>query len=791
MNKQEVLKHYRLTQEEYLFIEKSLGHIPSRLELALFSALWSEHCSYKSSAVHLKKLFFDSPKVLSAQGENAGVVDIGREEKVAFKVESHNHPSRITPYHGAATGVGGILRDVFVMNARPIALANYLCFGTPSIKLTETLLDGVVQGIGGYGNSIGIPTITGQTEFDSSYNENIVVNALALGYFGMKDNIISSQAKGPGNLLVYVGARTGKDGIHGASMASESFKSEKQEDKKTCVQIGDPFYGKLLMEACLEVMRKKLIISAQDMGAAGLTSSSFEMISKGKLGMCLQLDQVPLRDFSMTAEEILLSESQERVLLVVQPEKYNELKKVFVKWGLPVSVIGQLTKEREVKLLWKEKLLLKIDPRLLEKAPRYNRPYRVWKSKHKTKKTDQTKCVFPKEKSVSTILRSLLKDARGSSRKFIYRQYDQRVGGRTIKDCSFPLGVVRLPESGRALSLCMGGRPHIMRMDSLEGGKDSVYEPALQLSAQGFTPLALTDGLNFGSPEKENVMSAFVACVEGIALSSRSLKIPVVSGNVSFYNETKGKSISPTPITALIGVREKKAQTDHNSELEGAKCKELAKKSFSKGKNPYSEKKFLYLVRAHQIFCKGLIGEVYKQPPAFYGSLNPKVCADFIHQVLKASTEAPPCFVRLVGKFGLAYSLARILLDSSFCSAVSAMPKGNKKNNLDKETNVMAYADLEATRTNNGSTNKLGIEVETHYDPFQERLYELILILKESDVSVWEKYFSSTEETEKSKLNLFKMEKLGIITKSPVLSFNQDVLPLEELKNAYQTSFFS
>ncbi len=758
-NKPEILKHYRLTQKEYQLIEKSLGHTPSRLELALFSALWSEHCSYKSSAVHLKKLFFDSPKVLSALGENAGVVDIGRGEKVAFKVESHNHPSRITPYHGASTGVGGILRDVFVMNARPVALANYLCFGESSAKQREELLDGVVQGIGGYGNSIGIPTVTGQTEFDSSYNENIVVNALALGYFGSQEEVMRSQAKGPQNLLVYAGARTGRDGIHGASMASESFSGEQKEDKKTCVQIGDPFYGKLLMEACLEVMKKSLVISAQDMGAAGLTSSSFEMISKGGLGMRLFLDQVPLRDFSMTAEEILLSESQERVLLVVHPDKYEELEKVFTKWGLPISVIGKLKKEREVELLWKEKLLLKINPELIEKTPRYNRSYHRWKSKHKTKTIE--KYMFPAGKSLSAVLLSLLKDERGNSRKFIYKQYDQRVKASTVWDCSFPFGVIRLPESGRALAVCMGGRPHIMRMDSLEGGKDAVYEPALKLSGMGFTPLALTDGLNFGSPKKKEVMSSFVACVEGMASASRSLETPIVSGNVSFYNETRGKSISPTPITGMIGIRDSMKGLFKNTD--GKHRQKQVSKILSQENT--SPKKALYLVSAHQIFCSGLVGEVYKQKPRFYGSLDSEVCRKFIHLILKAGAVAPPCYIRLVGKFGLAYALSRIAIDPFFHSA------------------------LEENNFSNGS----GMAINTNYDLFQERLYEFLLVLNEADIPVWRKYFSlgnPPPPTDKEKNSPphwpFKMEKLGTVINQPLLSFNKDiVLSVSELKTAY------
>ena len=745
----ETLEHYRLNQQEYEMIKGLLGEEPSRLELALFSALWSEHCSYKSSLVHLKKLFFKSPRVISAMGENAGVIDLGRGEKAAFKVESHNHPSQITPYHGAGTGVGGILRDVFVMNARPIALANYLCFGSPSVSHTEELLNGVVQGIGDYGNSIGIPTITGQTEFHSSYDTNVVVNALALGYFGPKDEIMSSQAKGPGNLLVYVGARTGRDGIHGASMASESFsgeKSGKKEDKKTCVQIGDPFYGKLLMEACLEAMKNKLVIAGQDMGAAGLISSSFEMVSKGSLGMKLYLDKVPIRDAGMTAEEILLSESQERVLLLVQPDKYPALKKTFEKWELPVCRIGELKQKSDVELFWKEKCLVRIDPQLLtKKAPRYHRPYDTWTSQNHTEKESHARSSLA-GKNLSSFLLSLLKDARASSREFIYRQYDQRVGAGTVQDCEFPLGVVCLPDSGRALALCMGGRPHIMRMDSLEGGKDTVYEPALQLAGRGFKALALTDGLNFASPEQKEVMSSFVACVEGMAQASRSLDTPVVSGNVSFYNETANQRISPTPVTGMIGIKD-------SLKVPG----QFAKSDSSS---------FVYLVSAHQVFSNGMAGEFLKEDPVFHGRLDSKICPDFINQVLKACLTAEPLALSVVGKFGLIYTLARMMIEGL-------------KNSQEATVNVKG----DQGSGKRSSSFVKGMKIETDYDLFQERLYEVLVVLKEEDVFKWEQLFSSH--------SVFKMEKLGVVTQDNKLCVNKDILcTAEDLKKAYDTNFF-
>ena len=762
---QKLLEHYRLTREEYQRIEKSLGHTPSRLELALFSALWSEHCSYKSSAVHLKKLFFDSPRVLNSLGENAGVVDLGQGERVAFKVESHNHPSRITPYHGAATGVGGILRDVFIMNARPVALADYLCFGDLSHAPTADLLDGVVRGIGGYGNSIGIPVLTGQTEFHPSYNENIVVNALALGYFGPNDKVVSSQARGHGNLLVYAGARTGKDGIHGASMASESFGDVgRVEDKKTCVQIGDPFYGKLLMEACLESMRKNLVVAGQDMGAAGLSSSSFEMISKGGLGMRLYLDRVPLRDTSMTAEEILLSESQERVLLVVEPDKFKELESIFIKWGLPVAVVGEVKSAREVELFWKEKLLLKIDPSCLENAPRYQRPYRPWRAGNRVADVGKTKPVFQDEPG--KMLLSLLQGERGGDRGFIYRQYDQRVGARTVGDCSFPVGVFRLPCSGRALALCMGGRPHIMRMDSLQGGMDAVLEPALQLALRGFTPLALTDGLNFASPEREEVMSSFVACVEGMARASRALETPIVSGNVSFYNETQGVGISPTPVTGMVGIKEGLSVPLASLPVGGG--------GGVNGVNGVGgvsqEKLFVYLVSAHQVFCSGMVSEGDGSAVMFYGALDPDLCRGFMEKI-KALERAWPRAVRLVGRFGLAYTLARMMMEGqSACVGGAGVAVGSGVESAEDSASLAMG----------------GFSIKTDYDPFQERLYEAVVVLTERDAKVWERAFGATSGASSPG---FKMEKIGIVTKKPILSFNKNIcLQKSDLQTAFQTN---
>jgi phosphoribosylformylglycinamidine synthase len=546
------LKHYRLSHEEYHKICELLGREPKNVEWALFSALWSEHCSYKSSKVHLKKFAstLDS-SVVNASGENAGVVDLGFGERIAFKMESHNHPSFIEPYQGAATGVGGILRDIFTMGARPIALADYLCFGETSAPRMPHLMDGVVRGISGYGNCVGVPTVTGQTNFDPSYNQNILVNAMAVGLFRPGEKIALSGAKGIGNLVVYVGAKTGKDGVHGAAMASESF-DENSESKKPNVQIGDPYFEKLLIESCLEVIQEGLVVGIQDMGAAGLTSSSFEMASKGQVGLEMHLDEVPLRDSTMTPEEILLSESQERMLLICEPEKLPKIQAHFSKWGLDAKVVGQVIKERKVKLYWKKDLLTDIDPDLLvENAPQYQREFRGWQKKASNLKNSVALSNVNLKKEIAEKIKTPIH----ASRKPIYQQYDQRVGAMTAHGAESDVAILRLPDSGRGLAVAVGCRPSLMQIDARLGALDAVFYPALQMAVKGAKACAVTDCLNFGNPEKIEIMSEFVASVEAITEAAKILHTPVISGNVSFYNETKGVNITSTPATGLIGVR--------------------------------------------------------------------------------------------------------------------------------------------------------------------------------------------------------------------------------------------
>ncbi len=628
----EKLKHYRLNEKEYGLICELLGRPPQGVEWALFSALWSEHCSYKSSKIHLRKFAYRNSSVMDGEGENAGVIDIGYGEKIAFKMESHNHPSFIEPYQGAATGVGGILRDIFTMGARPIALADYLCFGEPTAPRMKNLVKGVVSGISGYGNCVGVPTITGQTEFHSSYNTNILVNAMAVGLITEGQKMARSAAKGPGNWVVYVGAKTGKDGVHGASMASESF-DENNEAKKPNVQIGDPFFEKLLIESCLEVLDQDLVVAMQDMGAAGLTSSSFEMSARGEVGLDLNLDQVPLRDSSMNPEEILLSESQERMLLICEPKKYPQLQKVFHRWGLDAQKIGEVTQDPVIKLRWRNELLTSIDPRLIvDKAPRYEREFRPWPRGNK-KSTSSLK----KNINLSEQLKENSQSIDFASREWIYRQYDQRVGVRTIRDASHSVGFLRMP-SDRALAMTLGCRPGVMRLDARLGGLDSVFYPALQMAIKGAKALAVTDCLNFGNPEKVDIMSEFVAAVEGIAEASKALDAPVISGNVSFYNETQGQNITSTPATGLIGIR-KEVENIPEDHFVDSEC-------------------LVYLLSLPM--AKGFYS--LKENNFFEGELDVSLCAEWIQSLCDLTNRGSIQSSRALGQGGLLETIRRMCL---------------------------------------------------------------------------------------------------------------------------------
>ncbi len=548
VNEQVAVDH-GLKKDEYAKICELLNRTPNITELGIFSAMWNEHCSYKSSRIHLKKLPTKGKKVIQGPGENAGVIDIEDNDAIVFKIESHNHPSFIEPYQGAATGVGGIMRDVFTMGARPIANLNSIHFGSPQHKKTKNLLRGVVHGIGGYGNCMGVPTIAGQTSFDSSYNGNILVNAMTLGLV-KKDKIFYSKAAGLNKPVIYVGSKTGRDGIHGASMASASF-DEKIEEKKPTVQVGDPFTEKLLLEACLELMAGDSIIAIQDMGAAGLTSSSIEMASKGNLGIEINLNKVPCREAKMTPYEIMLSESQERMLIVLENGKEEQAKKIFDKWNLDFAVIGKTTKSKKIELYFDKEKVADIPVNtLVESSPMYDRK---WK-KAKLPKKNRIKKDEIKHLKIIDVLKKILANPNVCSKEWIWQQYDHTVMGDTIQKPGGDSGVVRVHGTDKAVAASVDSSAVYCWAHPLTGGKQVVCESFRNLISVGAKPIAITNCLNFGSPENEENMGEFVECVQGIGEASDYLKFPIVSGNVSFYNQTKDQGIKPTPAIGGVGL---------------------------------------------------------------------------------------------------------------------------------------------------------------------------------------------------------------------------------------------
>jgi len=548
VNEQIAIDH-GLKKDEYKKICDLLKRVPNITELGIFSAMWNEHCSYKSSRFHLKNLPTKGKNVIQGPGENAGVIDIGDDDAIVFKIESHNHPSFIEPYQGAATGVGGIMRDIFTMGARPIANLNSIHFGSPQNKKTKNLLRGVVHGIGGYGNCMGVPTIAGQTSFDESYNGNILVNAMTLGLV-KKNKIFYSKAAGLGKPVIYVGSKTGRDGIHGASMASASF-DDKIEEKKPTVQVGDPFTEKLLLEACLELMAGDSIIAIQDMGAAGLTSSSIEMASKGKLGIEINLNKVPCRETKMTPYEIMLSESQERMLIVLENGQEEMAKKIFDKWNLDFAIIGKTTKSKKIELYFDQKKVADIPVNtLVENSPMYNRKWKKTKLPKKIKiKKEQFKTL-----KVVNVLHKILSNPNVCSKEWIWQQYDHTVMGDTIQKPGGDAGVVRIHGTNKAVAASVDTSAVYCWAHPLSGGKQIVCESWRNLISVGATPIAITNCLNFGSPENEENMGEFVECVQGLGEASSYLDFPVVSGNVSFYNQTKDIGIKPSPTIGGVGV---------------------------------------------------------------------------------------------------------------------------------------------------------------------------------------------------------------------------------------------
>lgn len=544
----DVIAEHGLSDAEYGKILEILGRAPNITELGIFSVMWSEHCSYKSSKRWLKTLPTKAPWVICGPGENAGIVDIGDGQAVIFKMESHNHPSYIEPYQGAATGVGGILRDVFTMGARPVANLNALRFGSIDHPKTRHLVAGVVAGIGGYGNCVGVPTVGGECTFDRRYDGNILVNAMAVGLVDA-DRIFYSAAAGVGNPVVYVGSRTGRDGIHGATMASAEF-SDDTEEKRPTVQVGDPFTEKLLIEACLELMATDVIIAIQDMGAAGLTSSSFEMASKGGLGIALDLDRVPTREAGMTAYDIMLSESQERMLMVLKPGREAEAEAVFHKWELDFAVVGRTTDSGRMVVRHRGSVVVDvpIDP-LAKASPDYDRP---WVASPPAAPLDPATIPAPAD-PMAALLR-LLECPDLASKRWIWEQYDHMVMGDTVQRPGGDAAVIRVHGTQKGLALACDCTPRYCLADPLQGGRQAVVETWRNLTATGARPLAITDCLNFGNPEKPPIMGQFAGCITGMAEACAALDFPVVSGNVSFYNETNGVAIPPTPTIGGVGL---------------------------------------------------------------------------------------------------------------------------------------------------------------------------------------------------------------------------------------------
>jgi phosphoribosylformylglycinamidine synthase len=547
----QIVAEHGLSSEEYDRVLHALGREPNLTELGIFSVMWSEHCSYKSSRIHLKKLPTTAPWVICGPGENAGVIDIGDNQAAIFKMESHNHPSYIEPYQGAATGVGGILRDVFTMGARPVANLNALRFGRPDHPRMRHLIAGVVAGIGGYGNCVGVPTVGGEVNFHPAYDGNILVNAMTVGVAD-QDRIFYSAAAGIGNPVVYVGSKTGRDGIHGATMASADF-SEDSEEKRPTVQVGDPFTEKLLIEACLELMASDAIVAIQDMGAAGLTSSSVEMASKGGVGLELDMNAVPCRETGMTPYEMMLSESQERMLMVLKPGREAEAEAIFRKWELDFAVIGRVTDTGHLVLKWNGETEADIPlAPLADDAPLYDRPWVPTPA-------PAPLTGLPESADVAADLLKLMASPDLASRRWIWQQYDQKVGGDTVQPPGGDSAVVRVHGTDKALALTTDVTPRYCRADPVEGGKQAIAEAWRNLCAVGATPLAATDCLNFGNPQRPEIMGQLVGCITGMAEACRALDFPIVSGNVSLYNETKaedgsGSAILPTPAIGGVGL---------------------------------------------------------------------------------------------------------------------------------------------------------------------------------------------------------------------------------------------
>ena len=713
-----------LTEEEFEFICQKIGKIPNLTEAGICSAMFSEHCSYKSSKKWLKTLPTTGDHVIQGPGENAGIIDIGDNQAIVFKIESHNHPSFIDPYQGAATGVGGILRDVFTMGARPIALMNVLRFGEINHSLTNHLLRGVVKGIGGYGNCIGIPTVGGETNFNKSYNSNILVNAMATGLVN-KNKIFYSAASGVGNPVIYVGAKTGRDGIHGATMASAEF-SDDTESQKPTVQVGDPFTGKLLLEACLELMKTELILSIQDMGAAGLTSSSVEMASKGNVGIEIDLDEIPVREKNMSSYEIMLSESQERMLMILKKGAEEDAKKIFKKWDLDFAVIGKIISPKKI-ILKKENTIVCNLPLdfLVNESPELEREYEI-----KTSKVNLRNNKIFNKNTIKTTIYKIIENENFASKKWIYEQYDSSVMGDTISiGNKSDASIVKIHGSekgefkGKAVAISTDCNSKYILNNPIEGGKITVAEAARNLVVSGAKPLAVTNNLNFGNPEKKEIMGQIVGSIKGIKEACEQLNTPVVSGNVSLYNETNGKSILPTPVIGMVGIVDDIEKIIYMD----AKNNETL---FIIGQDKNKYDGFLQSSLYQEIFCDDFLGQVppidlkkEKQFQDFVMKLNDNKIINSAHDISDGGLL--PCMIEMLlfNKLGIDINLPpRIqspnernllflhgwLFGEDQSRIIISTNKPDKLVEFSKSENIKVYCI--------GKTNKTGIVEIPKYD---------------------------------------------------------------------------
>ncbi|TKT76907.1 phosphoribosylformylglycinamidine synthase subunit PurL [Aquamicrobium sp. LC103] len=693
----ELIAAHGLKPDEYQRILDLIGREPSFTELGIFSAMWNEHCSYKSSKRWLRTLPTKGPRVIQGPGENAGVVDIGDGNAVVFKMESHNHPSYIEPYQGAATGVGGILRDVFTMGARPIAAMNALRFGEPDHPKTKHLVAGVVAGVGGYGNSFGVPTVGGEVNFDARYNGNCLVNAFAAG-LAKTDAIFYSKAEGIGLPVVYLGAKTGRDGVGGATMASAEF-DDKIEEKRPTVQVGDPFTEKCLLEACLELMASGAVIAIQDMGAAGLTCSAVEMGAKGDLGIELDLDKVPVREERMTAYEMMLSESQERMLMVLRPEKEEEAEAIFRKWGLDFAIVGKTTDDLRFRILHQGEEVANLPIKELgDEAPEYDRPWRMPR-----RHPDRVE-LAGEHPSLDDALLKLLDSPHLSSRRWVWEQYDTLIQGNSLQIPGGDAGVVRVEgHESKALAFSSDVTPRYCEADPYEGGKQAVAECWRNLSATGAEPLAATDNLNFGNPERAEIMGQLVLAIKGIGEACEELAFPIVSGNVSLYNETNGVAIMPTPTIGGVGLI--------------PDWSKMARIGFA------GEGQTILLISAQQEWGTHLGQSIYAReyfqntegaPPQVDLKVERKV-GDFVRALIRESkiTACHDC-----SDGGLAVALAEMAMASGIGAAIeapagSALQLAERFFGEDQARYVMTAETQEAAETVRRRAEELGLAVHT------------------------------------------------------------------------------